>query len=413
MTLQLKALLAGFLATLLYCSLQARGDEPPVTSASTIKVATAINDFGFRLLNALAPASGGNIIISPLSVSLGLAMAYNGAAGETKSAMARTLAVRSFNDDELNRSGHHLLKVLEKADPAVRMEIANALWTQSGFPISPDFLKLNEEFYGTSVDNLDFTQDPQRAADTINAWVNRKTHGKIPTIIRKADRLTRLIVTNAVYFKGRWTSPFDKKATETGTFHVDDGGSAKVPLMVQSGKYPYFETDSFQAVRLSYGNQRFALYVFLPRRMQGLPDLVRSLDQPHWREWTGKLVERKGRITLPKFRLTYAKSLNDALKSMGMASAFDSMRANFSRIHPPPPPLFIQDVEHKTYVELDEEGTRAAAVTSVQIGLAMVQTNEPPPFEMVVNHPFLCAIAEQQSGALLFLGIVTNPAQYQ
>lgn len=273
------------------------------------------------------------------------------------------------------------------------------------------FLKLSEEFYQASVDSLDFTQDPQKAAGTINGWVNRKTHGRIPTIISNADRNTRLIVTDAVYFKGRWASPFDKKATQTQPFHLPEGGSTPVPLMVQSGEYPYFETDTFQAIRLSYGNGRFALYVFLPRKIQGLPSLMRALDQRHWNEWTGKLVECKGKISLPRLRLNYARSLNDALKAMGMAMAFDSTRADFSRIHPPPPALFIQDVEHKTYVELDEEGTRAAAATSVQIGVAMVQTNEPPPFEMVVNHPFFCAIAEQQSGALLFAGIVTNPAR--
>jgi serpin B len=394
----------------LCCGALALGDEPQVTSAPTIRVATAINDFGFRLLRALTPAPEGNVIISPLSVSLGLAMARSGAAGETKSAMARTLAVAPFNDEELNRGNRALLEVLERADPAVRIEIANALWAQSGFPINPDFLKLSERFYEAAVDSLDFAQDPQKAADTINAWVNRKTRGKIPTIVHSADRTTRLIITDAVYFKGRWTSPFDKKATERGPFYLPGGATAEVPLMVQIGKYPYFETDSFQAVRLPYGNQRFAMYVFLPRKRDGLPGLMGSLDQRHWSEWTGRFAERKGRITLPRLHLSYAKSLNDPLKSMGMAVAFDSMGADFSRIHPPPPPLFIQDVQHKTYVELDEKGTRAAAVTSVEIGVAMAQINEPAPFEMVVNHPFFCAIAEQQSGALLFAGIVTNPA---
>ena len=158
------------------------------------------------------------------------------------------------------------------------MEIANALWAQSGFQINPQFLKQSEEFYDAAVDNLDFQSDPRKAADTINAWVNRKTHGKIPTIVQRPDRNTRLILTDAVYFKGRWTSPFDKKATKPGKFHLQDGGSVDVPMMAQSGKYPYFETDAFQAIRLPYGNERFAMYVFLPRMTAGLPGLMRSLD---------------------------------------------------------------------------------------------------------------------------------------
>ncbi len=406
MRLKLKTLLACLLAATLCRGAQAHGAQPP-----TAGIDTAINDFGFRLLSALAPASERNTIISPLSVSLALAIAYNGAVGETKDAMARTLTLGPLREAELNRGSRELLMTLERADPAVQMEIANALWAQSGFSINPGFIRLSKSFYKATVDHVDFAHDPQRAADTINAWVDRKTHGKIPTIIRSPERTARLVITDAVYFKGRWTSPFDQKATATKPFYLQEGGSVPVPLMAQSGKYPYFETDHFQAIRLPYGNRRFAMYIFLPRGKDGLPALMGSLDGAHWRQWTAKLVERKGSISLPRLRLTYARSLNDALKSMGMAPAFDSTRADLSLIHPPPPPLFIQDVQHKTFIELDEEGTRAAAASSVQMGVTMALTKEPPPFEMVVDHPFFCAIAEQQSGTLLFAGIVTNPAR--
>ena len=354
---------------------------------------------------------GENVIISPLSVSLALAMAYNGAASDTKTAMAKTLAVPSGSDLDFNRANHDLLRVIEKADPSVRMEIANALWARSEFTINPEFLKLSRDSYDAPVESLDFEKAPQKAADTINAWVNKNTHGKIPKIIRRGDPATRLMITDAVYFKGRWTIPFDKKATETRAFHLQGGGSVKAPMMVQNGDYPYFESDGFQAIRLSYGNKRFAMYVFLPRDKAGLSGFLESLDQPHWTEWTSKLFNRKGRIILPKLESSWGKSLNDALKTMGMATAFDPDQADFSRIHPVPPRLFINDVEHKTYVKVDEEGTEAAAVTSVGIAASAVRVS-PPPFEMIVDRPFFCAIVERRSGALLFAGVVTDPTRH-
>ena len=247
--------------------------------------AGAINDFGFRLLHTLAGGSPGNIFVSPLSVSLALAMTYNGAAGATRAAMGQALGLSSLKDKDLNQANRELLNTLEQADSSVKMEIANALWAQSGFQINPQFLKLSADYYHAAVANLDFSQDPAKAADQINAWVNRETHGKIPTIVRRPDPNTRLILTDAVYFKGRWTSPFDKKATRPRKFHLDDGGSVDTPMMAQSGRYPYFETDTFQAIRLPYGNGRFAMYVFLPRKTAGLLELMRSLDLAHWSDW--------------------------------------------------------------------------------------------------------------------------------
>jgi len=389
----------------------ARAEAPQTRAEPPHSAATSIDDFGFRLLRTLVKSGGGeNVIISPLSVSLALAIAYNGAAGDTKTAMAKTLAFPPGSDVDFNRANHDLLRVIEKADPSVRMEIANALWAQSGFTINPEFLKLSRDSYNAPVESLDFEKEPQKAADTINAWVDKNTRGKIPKIIKRGDPMTRLMITDAVYFKGRWAIPFDKKATGPRTFHLQGGGSVKAPMMVQHGDYPYFESDRFQAIRLAYGNKRFAMYVFLPRDKAGLPNFLESLDQPHWSEWTAKLSNREGKIILPKLESSWGKRLNDVLKAMGMATAFDPDRADFSRIHPVPPQLFINDVEHKTYVKVDEEGTEAAAATSVGIAMSSVRIS-PPPFEMIVDHPFFCAIVEQASGALLFAGVVTDPTR--
>jgi serpin B len=367
-----------------------------------------MNDFGLRLLRTLTDGSAGNVMVSPLSVSLALAMTYNGASGTTRTAIAKTLGIASSSDIDLNRDNRALLDTIRKADPKVQIEIANGLWTQSGFTIQPEFLQQTHDFYDASAEGLNFATDPRAAADRINGWVKDQTHGKIPKIITDVSPFTVLVLTDAVYFKGRWQVPFDKKETAPRSFHLQGGSTVSIPMMVQNGHYDYLETDALQAIRLPYGDGRIVMYVFLPRKNTGLPDFIRTLDQADWTQLIAQLRRRKGQIVLPRFESTYGHQLNDALKKMGMSVAFGS-GANFSRIHPPPPQLQINDVEHKTYIKVDEEGTEAAAATSVGI-VASAAMREPPPFTMVVDHPFFCAITEEQSGALLFAGVVTNPA---
>jgi len=202
-----------------------------------------------------------------------------------------------------------------------------------------------------------------------------------------------LVLTDAVYFKGRWSDPFDKTKTEARSFHLSGGGSVMAPMMVQDDEYGYLETDSVQAIRLPYGNDRFAMFVFLPRKSTGLPNFLNLLAEFHCSRWIPALLTRKGQIVLPRLESTYGYRLNDELMAMGMSVAFGS-NADFSRIHPPPPLLQIDDVEHKSYVKVDEESTEATAATSVGIAAALV--GGPP-------------LAEKQSGVLLFAGVVTDP----
>jgi serine protease inhibitor len=408
-TLSTMALLSAIAA--MPASAAAQAAQPHSAPAPAWDISVSANDFGLRLLRTLTDGTGGNVIISPLSVSLALAMTYNGAAGDTKAAMAKTIGATAFSDDDFyNQANRNLLDILKRGAGAVEMEIANALWAQSGFPIEAKFLKVNQDFFDAPVESLDFEKAPKESADAINAWVSKNTRGKIPEIITTPEPLTRLILTDAVYFKGTWTVCFDKKATEPRTFHRQDGGSVKTPMMIQKGEYQYFETDAFQAIRLPYGDQQqFAMYVFLPREPNGLPAFIRSLDEQHWREWTANLAGREGKIVLPRFESNYGKSLNDALKAMGMGMAFGE-GADFSLINPRRK-LYISDVEHKTYVKVDEEGTEAAAATAAGMADGIEEAPPPPPFEMIVDHPFFLAIADRESGAILFAGIVTNPAQ--
>jgi serpin B len=217
-----------------------------------------------------------------------------------------------------------------------------------------------------------------------------------------------LVLTDAIYFKGKWTAPFDKKKTNPRLFYFQGGGSIRTPMMTQTGEYPYFETDTFQAIQLTYGNGRFLMYVFLPRKRAGssyageLSTFLRSLDEKHWTEWNHKFVYfSKGKIILPKFELKYGKRLNDALKSLGMGAAFDPSEADFSQIPVTPTQIWIDFVEHKTYVKVDEEGTEAAAVTGVGVVESALSEPKPLPFEMIVDNPFFCAIADRKTGALL------------
>ena len=198
-------------------------------------------------------------------------MAYNGAAGATKTEMAKTLGLGSLSDDDINRANHNMMHTLAEADPAVQTEIANALWVQKDFPINPDFRTVCESFYDASATSLDFVGDPTGAAAEINSWVDKNTHHRIPVLVEKIERDTRLILTDAVYFKGIWSSTFKKEETRPRPFHLLSGDSRQTAMMDQSGDYSYLENQDFQAIRIPYGNKRYAMYVFLPRKTAGLP----------------------------------------------------------------------------------------------------------------------------------------------
>ncbi|MFZ2059367.1 MAG: serpin family protein, partial [Candidatus Binatus sp.] len=278
----------------------ARAEVPAPNPAVTRRVASATDDFGFRLLKVLAKDPKQNTIISPLGIAMALAMAYNGAAGATKKEMAKTLGLGSLSDDDINRANHSLMLALAKADPAAQLEIANALWVQKDFPINPDFRKVCQSFYDASAANLDFIRDPKGAVAEINFWVDKNTHHRIPAIVAEIDPATRLILTDAVHFKGAWSSKFEGRDTRPRPFHLLSGDSRNTAMMEQTSDFLYLENKDFQAIRLPYGNERYAMYVFLPRKPGGLPDFLRSLDQKHWKQWTGRFASRTTNIILPK-----------------------------------------------------------------------------------------------------------------
>jgi serpin B len=281
------------------------------------------------------------------------------------------------------------------------MEIANSIWIREGFEALQAFLDVNKTFFDAVVEVLDFS-DPG-AADIINAWVKEKTHQKIEEIVEKPiDAMTVMFLINAIYFKGTWTYEFDPDETAAEVFHAP-GGDQTVQMMSMNVTVPYMQTEDFQAVNLPYGDELFSMVILLPKPGKDIDALVAALSDEDWANWLGAFAEQEGDIYLPRFELEYETSLNEVLMALGMEVAFTGA-ADFTGIHPAGG-LFISNVKHKTYVKVNEEGTEAAAVTSVEIGY----TSAPEGFVLRVDRPFLFVIHDAHSKALLFVGKIVDP----
>ncbi|MDZ4131967.1 MAG: serpin family protein [Dethiobacteria bacterium] len=366
----------------------------------------ANNGFGLKMFYELAGAEPEkNIFISPASIITALAMTYNGADGETREAMEKTLMFEGMSMEEVNEAFADLLTILQNPDPKVELAVANSLWAREGIAFNENFLKRNEDYFGAEVAELDFND--AGAADTINDWVKEKTRNKIDGIIDPPiNPETVLFLINAIYFKGEWSDPFDPELTRDLAFNLPDGSQKDLPVMFKYDDFRYLETEEFQALSLPYGkNERVSMYVFLPAANSSLEELYREMNVVNWKKWIASFGSMEGEIGLPRFKFEYEASLNDALNALGMGIAFDGSAADFSGMHPMPPRLVISEVKHKTFVEVNEEGTEAAAVTSIEVGV----TAMPETFSMIVDRPFFFAIADDMTGTILFMGSVTNP----
>jgi serine protease inhibitor len=369
-------------------------------------LAAASNAFGFDLFQQLRRQDANkSVFFSPLSVTVALAMTYNGAAGETKNAMARALKIEGMNRGELNHASHDLLKALRGADPKIELTIANSLWARGGVRFNEEFLADNRAFYAAEISTLDFSS-PQSVV-TINRWVNDKTKGKISQIIDSIDSQEVMFLINAVYFKGQWQKRFEKTLTKEQPFYLPGGQKKPVPMMAQSGNYLYHRGDKFQAVNLPYGEGDVSLYLFLPDKGSSLDDFLKGLSFQKWEGWINNFNDTPGDVKLPRFKLDYGETLNDSLKAVGMGVAFNPREADFSGIRPERD-IYISQVKHKAVVEVNEEGTEAAAATSV--GVTTTSIREPRErFSFVADRPFLMAIRDSKTGAILFMGAVMEP----
>jgi serpin B len=373
------------------------------------RLIAASSRFAFKFYSqVLKDSSSKNVFISPASVMLALAMTNNGAEGETRQAMANALEVEGMSLQELNRAAADLKSALGTADPKVQLKIANSLWIKNGFSPKPEFIERNKEYYSAEVASLDFAS-PEAPA-TINSWVRRNTEGKIDKVVDRIAPEAILFLINAIYFKGQWQVEFEKENTKDDVFRLADGRQKKLPMMSQSGKYNYHKGKDFQAVSLPYGRGRMSMYVFLPDEQTALDQFERNLTFENWENWMKHFRIAPGDLTLPRFKIEYEADLNDILKALGMGEAFDPQRANFSGIVDPNPSarVYISKVKHKALAEVNEEGTMAAAVTSVEMSITSAQPPQEK-FVMKVDRPFFFAIRDNATGVVLFMGSVEDP----
>jgi serine protease inhibitor len=382
----------------------------PLSKIVSPQLLKANQQFSFKLFQAIAsPATPtDNIFVSPTSVALALAMAYNGANGTTRSAMNQALQLNGLSLDALNQSNAALNAVLETADPNVQLNIANSLWARQEVKFNPDFLKRNRDFYQAEVATLDFNQPA--SVGRINNWVKDKTQGKIPQIVDRLKPDDVMYLINAVYFKGDWSVPFDKSATKSHPFTLADGKTKSVPMMSRRDRLNYYATPQFQAVSLPYGKGRWSMYLFLPSQNSNLAAFRKTLTAANWQTWMQGFQPKNGLVQLPKFKSEYETELKTALTALGMGVAFDQDKADFSHLWPSNAlqAAAIDQVKHKTFVEVNESGTEAAAVTS--IGITTTSAPLPTqPFEMIVDRPFFCAIRDNETGTILFMGQIQHP----
>jgi serpin B len=379
-----------------------------------IQAASAANNqFAFDLYGRLR-SQDGSLFFSPYSIDKTLAMTYAGARGDTAKEMAAVLHLKP-DQDQPHRAFLEMRKLLNRGtDPAasnraVQLSLSANLWGQHGYRFRKEFLGLLRECYGAGLEEVDFGA-PDQAEKTINAWVQKQTRGKIPELF-PPDSLninTRLVLASAIYFKGDWGHAFEKSQTRSEAFRVNAATTVPVPLMHQTETFGYFEDDRLQVLRMPYQGDNLAMLVLLPKKGEGLADLEKTLTAEKLATWVGQLREQKVEVALPKFKLTGGFSLEDTLKALGIKNAFAGGEADFSSMTDGREPLFISAVVHRAYVDVNEEGTEAAAATGVAVeSLSLPLRQAVPVFR--ADHPFVFAVSDVRTGVILFLGRVVQP----
>lgn len=387
--------------------------EAPIVSNLTpteksAKIIAADNRFGmeiFQKVNA-SLAVPQNTMISPLSISLALAMAYNGAAGNTKTQMEDMLHKANLTADDINQSYKDLVSSLVSHDPLVELSISNAIFYRNSFHIKDNFITTNQNYYQAEVSGLDFSNTTE-TLNTVNGWVNTQTKGKIDKIIDKVNPEDIMYLLNAIYFNGQWTYSFNTQDTSDQNFTKEDNTAIQVPTMSIENPFNYYSQTDFQMLEMPYGSGKYSMLIFLPASGKKVDDVISQLTSDNITDWISKLTEQKKKVYLPKFEFKFDASLVDELKALGMTDAFDYAKANLSGISDDAK-LAISEVKHKTYIKVDERGTEAAAVT----GITIIATAIGPDFNTFrVDHPFVFAIREQDTNAILFIGKVMDPSQ--
>ncbi len=405
----MKKLFILFATALLFGSCQKDTDSytPAIDFQGDKKASQLIagdNEFAFELFKEVHNLTDDdNYMVSPLSVAIALGMTYNGADGTTKTAFEETLGFSGFTRHEINEIHGALINHLLKVDPKITFEIANSIWVNQNYSLLTEFADTNAYYYNAEINSMDFYQ--QGAVDIINNWISDKTHEKITEVLDAIPPATVMYLINALYFYGSWQYEFDKEISGPMNFTYEDGSKDEVDGMTITASLAFVNEEKFTAVELPYGNDKFSMLIMLPRSEYNIEDVIDELSVESWESWTSDLNETEITLNMPKFKYEFKTLLNDHLINMGLGVAF-SGGAEFPLMVEESQDLFISRVIHKTFIDVNEEGTEAAAVTVVEI---RETSSGGGPLSVTIDRPFLYTIREKSSGALVFMGKVGKP----
>lgn len=379
--------------------------RPIALSTKGAEINRSTQQFSLRFFREIAKNKEVNFCISPLSASLCMGMLLNGADGETYDEMQQTLGYAGYTREEINEYARTMQAELPTLDAKTLFSTANSLWFREGFPILPEFVETNREYYQAEVRTVPFTPD---LVSQINRWCSDHTAGRIPKIIDELPESSVAVEMNALYFKGIWATEFKKEQTTDENFYPTDGSTLSVPSMHQTETLAYYADNEARIVELPYGNGAFSMLLFCPAdpARTTIDALLDGLTEEKWDQWTGGLFPHRVTLTLPRFKMEYEKELNREFQEMGTRQVFDILTANLSKLSPEPMALGL--LKQKTFIEVDEKGTEAAAVT---IGIDYTSSYEPvgPPIDLRFDHPFGFVIREKSTEAIIFAGKVGKP----
>lgn len=386
----------------------AKEAEPIELSALMQQRVTQDNDFAFDFLNkTIATVDDSNVFLSPMSLSVALGMLRNGAQGETKTEIEKALKLNGLSDEVINSYYKIMQTSLPLLDAKTDLSIANSMWYKDGFAVKPDFLKVNTDYFNAYIKALDFNNQAL-SLDTINGWCARKTNNLIPIVLNEISPNAVMFIMNAVYFKGTWANQFNPQSTKDYSFTNEKNQSSTVKMMMKEDAVSYGNNDMAQFVDLPYGNGAFSMTVILPNVGKTTTDVLQNISSSSFNTMINSMQSRKVKLLLPRFKTKNTYMLNDALKLMGMKKAFE-FNADLNGISDLKP-LYVSFVKQDTYVEVTEEGTKAAAVTTVGDYTSSIQIDEIPLF--IADRPFLFVIREKSTGVILFIGKMGNVEKF-
>ncbi|GGJ73579.1 serpin family protein [Virgibacillus salexigens] len=372
------------------------------------KITSANNQLGFQLLNRVKPNDKGNTLFSPTSLFIALSMVYNGAEETTKDEISQILHLENKRSTDLNRANASLLSSLMEQPEGIQLQIGNSIWLNDQFHFQEAFTDKNTDYFNAEIEEIDINNPD--AAQKMNDWIKKSTNNKITEITDSPldpNLVTMLI--NAIYFNGQWTYAFNEAQTTNRNFHLENGDTKQVPMMLLKEKLNYLENKYVQAVSLPYSEEKkMSMNIFLPKKNTSLSELKTKLTSDIWQQWQSQFQEEEGTVQLPKFQIEYETTLNDALQQLGMTEAFDKQNANFQKMIQENNQLWISDIKQKTYIEVTEQGTEAAGATS--IGMETTSAPIDPPFHMEVNRPYFFTITDHETNSILFMGTIYNPS---